>query len=136
MRIGPGLMQNKDTLFATKAGHLKYSPQHKFYWIENNQKRVCIHPFLPYLLLLLLLQSYLSTIYLTQLLHIHISLSTTLSNRVLLRSSLIYLLSYLLYYYSMFHLPRTWLLEWCWTSIFIPKKEQEMRRGKKRENRR
>jgi len=39
MRIGPGLTQNKEMIYATKAGFLRYSSQHKFYWIENNQKR-------------------------------------------------------------------------------------------------
>lgn len=56
MRIGPGLMQNKDIIYATKAGYLKYSPQHKFYWLENNQKRVCTSRCLFICVCLILLQ--------------------------------------------------------------------------------
>jgi len=39
VRIGPGLLQNKDTILATKSGVLRFSKFHKFYWIENEQKR-------------------------------------------------------------------------------------------------
>ncbi|KAM9981782.1 hypothetical protein ACTFIY_004088 [Dictyostelium cf. discoideum] len=39
VRIGPGLLQTKDTVLATKAGVLRYSKFHRFYWIENEQKR-------------------------------------------------------------------------------------------------
>eukprot|EP01112_Ceratiomyxa_fruticulosa_P013283 TRINITY_DN3728_c0_g2_i2.p1 TRINITY_DN3728_c0_g2~~TRINITY_DN3728_c0_g2_i2.p1 ORF type:complete len:233 (-),score=39.83 TRINITY_DN3728_c0_g2_i2:33-731(-) len=39
IRIGPGLIQNKEAIIATKPGVLRYSETHKFYWIENNQKR-------------------------------------------------------------------------------------------------
>lgn len=58
LRIGPGLQvaispilhwytnflillqQIRDIITATKAGFLRYSQDHKFYWIDNNQKRV------------------------------------------------------------------------------------------------
>lgn len=40
LRIGPGLMQHKDTIIATKAGILRYKEKQKYYWVENNQKRV------------------------------------------------------------------------------------------------
>eukprot|EP01132_Coremiostelium_polycephalum_P000490 gene490-618_t len=39
VRIGPGLLQSKDQILATKSGVLKFSKHHKFYWIENEQKR-------------------------------------------------------------------------------------------------
>eukprot|EP01133_Synstelium_polycarpum_P017532 gene17532-20922_t len=39
VRIGPGLLQVKDTVVASKAGVLRYSKFHKFFWIENEQKR-------------------------------------------------------------------------------------------------
>ncbi|KAK5577957.1 hypothetical protein RB653_002905 [Dictyostelium firmibasis] len=39
VRVGPGLLQTKDTILATKAGVLRYSKFHRFYWIENEQKR-------------------------------------------------------------------------------------------------
>ncbi|EGG13576.1 Putative nuclease [Cavenderia fasciculata] len=39
VRIGPGLLQNKDQVVASKAGVLRFSKFHKFYWIENEQKR-------------------------------------------------------------------------------------------------
>jgi hypothetical protein len=39
LHLGPGIIQNRDTLIATKAGILRYKPPDR-YWIENNQKRV------------------------------------------------------------------------------------------------
>ncbi|EFA76349.1 Putative nuclease [Heterostelium album PN500] len=39
VRIGPGLIQVKDTVIASKCGVLRFSKYHKFYWIENEQKR-------------------------------------------------------------------------------------------------
>lgn len=39
IRLGPGLMQNQENIVATKCGILR-NPQAKYYWIENNQKRV------------------------------------------------------------------------------------------------
>jgi hypothetical protein len=44
MRLGPGLMQNKEHIVATKCGVLR-NPQPKYYWIENNQKRVSVNEF-------------------------------------------------------------------------------------------
>jgi exosome complex component RRP40 len=38
LQLGAGIIQNKDTLIATKAGVLRHKPPDK-YWIENNQKR-------------------------------------------------------------------------------------------------
>jgi len=38
IRLGPGLMQNQESIVATKCGILR-NPQIKYYWIENNQKR-------------------------------------------------------------------------------------------------
>ncbi|KYQ94335.1 putative nuclease [Tieghemostelium lacteum] len=39
VRIGHGLLQSKDQIIASKSGILRYSKHHKFYWIENEQKR-------------------------------------------------------------------------------------------------
>ncbi|GAM23353.1 hypothetical protein SAMD00019534_065280 [Acytostelium subglobosum LB1] len=39
VRIGQGLQQVKDSVVATKSGVLRFSKHHKFYWIENEQKR-------------------------------------------------------------------------------------------------
>jgi exosome complex component RRP40 len=41
LQLGTGIIQNKDTLIATKAGILRHKPPDK-YWIENNQKRVLL----------------------------------------------------------------------------------------------
>lgn len=38
IRLGPGLMQDEDSIMATKAGLLRYKAER--YWVENTQKRV------------------------------------------------------------------------------------------------
>jgi hypothetical protein len=39
IRLGPGLIQNQNSIVATKAGVFR-NPQTKYYWIESIQKRV------------------------------------------------------------------------------------------------
>lgn len=41
IRLGPGLLQNGEHITATKCGVLR-NPMTKYFWIENQQKRVRI----------------------------------------------------------------------------------------------
>ncbi len=40
IRVGIGLVQNKENICAIKAGVLRYESNFDFYWVENDQKRV------------------------------------------------------------------------------------------------
>lgn len=45
IRLGPGLLQNKDEIVVTKCGILQRDLQEKYYWVQNFQKRVNLELF-------------------------------------------------------------------------------------------